>query len=60
MSVIVMKPKPTRNEKNKNYTAKTAVKKLPKNMGSIGILFCLIDMKRYFKNVDISIHRHHS
>ncbi len=38
--------------KNKNHTVKMAVKKLPKN---IYILFCLIDMKRYFKNIDISI-----
>ncbi len=32
-----------------------AVEKLPKNIENIDILFCFIDMKRYFKNIDISI-----
>ncbi len=32
-----------------------AVEKFPINIEHIDILFCLIDMKRYFKNIDISI-----
>ncbi len=34
---------------------KTIVKKLLKNIENIDILFCLIDIKRYFKNIDILI-----
>ncbi len=33
-----------------------AVKKLPKNIANIDILFCLSHMKRYFKNIAISIY----
>ncbi len=54
MSTIVTKPKPTKNEKNKNYTVKIAVEKLSKNIENIYSLFCLIDMNRYFKNIDVS------
>ncbi len=31
-----------------------AVEKLPKNIENIDILFCHINMKQYFKNIDIS------
>ncbi len=41
-------------DKNKNHIKKMAVRKLPKN---IDILFYLIDMKRYFKNIDTLTYR---
>ncbi len=54
MSVIVTKPKATKNEKNRNYTVKTPVEKLTK-ISKISIFYFALEMKRYFKNIDILI-----